>query len=338
MGQCCFKPSIYGDLPTRILITIEGASGSELLNLIPDSYESLVQSVYPFAAKHLVLTANDYLVVQHLKSPTTPVHIAKPKQFKRALRSCKGREMLLKVTKGNFQSALSLHLEPANDKEKDVFFSKFSSTLGEFRTNFVEFSQAMHQLLQLTSAVSVFTMHPNIESAASAVLMTLISEGPGEKIRLSTSIPFISLSCDNLHPVAFNTLRLWNDFMQEIGRLEPLITALRVRFPLLLTLISNQAGVKGKPEGCSMEAGLRTKQSFEDACVTFESTLEQLVRFFTRLEYDQSHHKPRLGALERMCRVSKTQGLTSVLALFDLKGNARAVEALSKEEADLSID
>ena len=246
MGQCCFKPSIYGDLPTRILITIEGASGSELLNLIPDSYESLVQSVYPFAAKHLVLTANDYLVVQHLKSPTTPVHIAKPKQFKRALRSCKGREMLLKVTKGNFQSALSLHLEPANDKEKDVFFSKFSSTLGEFRTNFVEFSQAMHQLLQLTSAVSVFTMHPNIESAASAVLMTLISEGPGEKIRLSTSIPFISLSCDNLHPVAFNTLRLWNDFMQEIGRLEPLITALRVRFPLLLTLISNQAGVRPK--------------------------------------------------------------------------------------------
>ena len=341
MGQRCFKPSVYGDLPTRIRITVEGAEGSETLNLIPDSYESLVQSVYPFATRQLSVTSSDYLIVQYLKSASTSVRITKPKEFKRALKSCKGREMTVKITKGNYQSVLNLPLELAGDKETDAFVRKFGSTLGDFRTNFVEFSHALYQLLQLASALSVFTLHPNIEAAVTAVLVTLISESSAESLRIFSSAPFISATVEALSPTALNTMRIWNDFTLQLPKLAPLRASLQTHFPVLLALLSDQAGPKskGKQQICSMEAGLKAKQCFEDACIKCEATEEQLVRYFTRLEYDQSHHKPRLHALERMCRLSKTQGLTSVLALFDLKGNARALEAAAREEeADLPVD
>ncbi len=341
MGQRCFKPSVYGDLPTRIRITVEGAESSETLNLIPDSYESLVQSVYPFAARQLSVTSSDYLIVQYLKNASTTVRITRPKEFKRALKQCKGREMIVKITKGNYQSALNLPLELVGDKEADAFVRKFGSTLGDFRTNFLEFSQALYQLLHLASALSVFTLHPNIEAAVTAVLVTLISESSAESLHISSTSPYINTTVEALSPTALNTLRLWNDFALQLPKLAPLRSSLQTHFPLLLALIADQTRPKskGKQRICSLEVGLKAKQCFEDACVKCEATEEQLVSYFSRLENDQSHHKPRLHALERMCRLSKTQGLTSVLALFDLKGNARALEAVAREEeADLPID
>lgn len=343
MGQRCFKPSVYGDLPTRIRITIEGADGSETLNLIPDSYESLVQSVYPFAASRLTVTAGDYLLVHFLKSATDAVRITRPKDFKKALKSCKGREMTVKITKANYQSALNLHLNSTNDNDTDAFLRKFSHALSEFRSLFMDFSKTLYQLLQLTSSLSIFTQHPNIEAAVTAVLVILISESTSDAMQLtvSTSSPFITAVVESLHPIALNTLRLWNDFTQFLPKLEPLNTSLKTHFQLLFTILKDQTGFKskGKTDICSIDAALIAKQCFEDASTKYEATEEQLVRYFTRLEYDQTHHKPRFRALERICRLSKTQGLTSVLALFDLHGNARALEAVAKEdEADLPVD
>ena len=183
----------------------------------------------------------------------------------------------------------------------------------------------MSHLLQLASSMSQFTLHPSIEAAATAVLLTLVSEnGYSDEaigLKIASTPPFITVNIKDLKPVSVGVMRLWNDFVQTLPKLAPLVAALRQDFPTLLGILSEHMMPAKKKAIASPEQVLKAKQGFDDASAKFEATELQLIALFSRFESDRN--LARLHLLRRINVKSLTSGLSSVLALYDLKGNAK---------------